>query len=72
MLSGPNHKIKIRADELLKKCKVRYVVVLPDCKHFQALRYESDGEICVVVGPITEPRQPDDERIYRQESSCLS
>ena len=38
-----------------------------DDKEFQALRYENDGEICVVKGPIQEPRQVDEERIYNVE-----
>jgi hypothetical protein len=70
-VNGPEHRITILADELLKKCRVRYIFVLPDCKQFQALRYENGGEICVVVGPITKPRQPDDERIYRVESHLV-
>jgi len=61
---GPDHKITIKADELLDICKERYVIVLPENKPFQALRYENDGEICVVQGPITKPRQVDEERIY--------
>ena len=32
---------------------------------FEALRYEDDGEICVVTGPVTEPRQADKEQILR-------
>jgi hypothetical protein len=64
---GPDHKITIKADELLDKCKERYVIVLPENKPFQALRYENDGEICVVQGPITKPRQVDEERIYNVE-----
>jgi hypothetical protein len=35
----------------------------PD-KLFEALRYENNGEICVVHGPISEPRIIEDERIY--------
>ena len=61
---GPDHKVTINATELLEKCKERYVLVLPDDKVFQALRYENDGEICVVTGPITDPRDIEDERIH--------
>jgi hypothetical protein len=61
---GQDHKTTIKTDKLLKKCKERYVVVLPDDKVFQALRYENDGEICVVTGPITDPRAIEDERIH--------
>ncbi len=40
-----------------------YVIVMPDDKPFQALRYKNDGEICVVTGPVKQPRQEEDERI---------
>lgn len=61
------HKITIEADVLLKICKERVVIVFPDTKQFQALRYENDSEICVVQGPITKPRKVDEKRIYRVE-----
>jgi hypothetical protein len=44
---------------------------LPDDKEFQALRYENNGEICVVTGPITNPRNVDDERIHHIENHCI-
>ena len=50
---------------------MRGVIVLPDCKQFQALRYENDGEICIVTGPITKPRQIEEERIYHIENNLL-
>jgi hypothetical protein len=62
---GPEHKLTIETEESLKKCKVRNVWILPEKEQFQALRYENDGEICVVMGPIKEPRQVDNEREYR-------
>ena len=68
---GPEHKYSVEADELLKKCRKRYVFVPPDDKRFQALRYENDGEICVVTGPVTEPRIKDEERIHRVESNRI-
>jgi hypothetical protein len=63
---GPHHKTTIKADESLERCKKRYVTVLPDGKHFEALRYDNDGGeiICVVHGPILEPRNMEDERIH--------
>ena len=62
---GPEHNITINADKSLKQYKVRYVIVLPDMDEmFQALRYDIDREICVIQGPITEPRNIDDERMY--------
>jgi len=55
---GPEHKITIEAVGLLEKCKERYVIFcMPDSTTFQALRYENGGEVCVVTGPMTTPRQ---------------
>jgi len=61
---GPDHKVTVEADELVNNYMERQVFVLPDNKQFQALQYENDGEICVVQGPITEPRNTEDENIY--------
>jgi hypothetical protein len=63
-IHGPGHNCSISLDEKVKKCKSRYVVVMPDHELFQALRYENDGEICVVTGPVKQPRQEEDERIF--------
>jgi hypothetical protein len=68
---GPDHKVTINATELLKQCKKRYVIVLFDDKVFEALRYKNDGEICVVTGPITDPRVIEDERIHHIENNLL-
>ena len=68
---GPEHKTTIKADDLLKECKERYVVVLPDMKRFQAVRYETDGEICVVKGPITNPRIAADEMLHHVENNLI-
>jgi hypothetical protein len=70
----PEHNTTIITDVLLEKCKVCNVLFLPDAKVrvvFQALRYENDREICVVTGPITQPRQVDDERIYNVENNLI-
>lgn len=53
---GPEHKVTIKAEELLRngRFKQRYVSVFPDgTKKFQALRYEHDGNICVITDPVT-------------------
>jgi hypothetical protein len=68
---GPDHKTTIKADKLLKKCKERYIIVLPDDKVFQAMQYETDGEICVATGPITDPRNKADERIHHIENNLM-
>ena len=65
---GLHHETTIQADKLVDKCKVRSVSVLPECKLFQALRYEKDGEICVVSGPVEQPRNLEDERIYQSQA----
>jgi hypothetical protein len=61
---GPDHKITIKATEWLEKNMDRYVIVLPDDELFQALRYENDGEICIVTGPVAMPRNLEDKRMY--------
>jgi hypothetical protein len=66
---GPDHKITIDADKLQKQFMARHVFVLPDDKLFQALRYENDGEICVVTGPILEPRNTANEGMYHIANS---
>jgi hypothetical protein len=68
---GPEHRSTIEADEILEKCNERYVRVLPAGKLFQALQHKNDGEMCVVKGPITEPRQIDNERTHRVMSDLI-
>jgi hypothetical protein len=60
---GPEHNCTLSADEVLEDCKTRFVL-MPDGKLFQAMRYENDGEICVVKGPIIKPRQVNNERLF--------
>ena len=70
-IHGPGHNCSISLNEKVKECKSRYVIVMPDDKPFQALRYENDGEICVVTGPIKQPRQEDDERICHVANNLI-
>ena len=60
-----HHNTTIRVDEIFDRCKERFVIF--DNKAYQALRYENDGEICVVQGPLILPRNVENERIYRVE-----
>ena len=58
---GPNHAYTKRIDKILSACKERLVIVFPDptkpdWKRFNALRYEDDGDVSVLMGPIEEPR----------------
>ena len=50
---GPGHVCTKEADDTVRKAKNRYVtgVNIGD-KIFWALRYENDGEMCVVTGPM--------------------
>ncbi|KAL3786380.1 hypothetical protein ACHAW5_004777 [Stephanodiscus triporus] len=77
---GLAHNCTVRADLILEYFKVRFVVVMmPDKlgiglglgKEFQALRYENDGLISVVTGPITNPRRGDNERIFHVASDLI-
>ena len=54
---GPDHKTTIILMKLLEECKERYVVVSPERYLYQALRYKNDGKMCIVKGPISEPRR---------------
>ena len=78
---GPNHNCTIMADKGLRKIKSRYVYVMPDnvpprsCDdwkdEFLALRYENDGKICVLSGPITRPRREEREKTFRVSSYLI-
>ena len=68
---GPGHNWTIRLDEKVKECKSRYVIVMPDDKPFQALRYKNDGEMCFVTGPVKQPMQEEDERIFHVASDLI-
>ena len=72
-LFSSEHRCTRYADEVLKKCtaRARIVGVLHDTKTFQALRYENEGEICVVTGPIKRSRQIDEESIFHVESNSI-
>ena len=68
---GAEHRFSISLDAMVKKCKSRNLSVMPDVERFQALRYENDGEICVVTGPIKQPRQEEDERILHVANNLV-
>jgi len=68
---GPEHNITNSCRRTLEDFTTRYVVELPEMDYiFQALRYENDGKICVVTGPVTKPRIKDEERVHRVANSC--
>jgi len=74
-IHGPEHNYTRRANELLLHCQTRHVYILPDCDEeqvFQALRYENEGAICVVKGPVSRPRNEEDEGIFHVESNLIS
>ena len=68
---GSEHIVTIEADAMLKKCMGRYVYVMPENKHFQALRYINDGQICVIMGPIANPRQEEEESVFHVASDLV-
>ena len=68
---GPGHSCTISLDEKVKECKSRYVIGMPDDKPFQALRYENDGKICVITGPVKQLRQEDDERTFHVANNLI-
>jgi hypothetical protein len=68
---GPEHNVTVEAIELLEKFNERYVQMYPDDGLFQALQYENVGEICVVTGPITDPRVIENERTHHIENNLL-
>lgn len=74
-IHGREHICTRLANEWLLRSLTRYVYILPDCNEeqvFQALRYEDEGEIYVVKGPISRPRNDEDEGIFHVESNLIS
>jgi hypothetical protein len=51
---GVDHNYTSKTVSLLEECKMRLVLLAfpHDDGNFQALRYENDGDICIVIGPI--------------------
>jgi hypothetical protein len=51
---GPDHTCTKSTNECLMICKTRFVTLLPEQKepYYIAIRYENDGQICIVRGPI--------------------
>jgi hypothetical protein len=68
---GSSHAYTKRIDEIRRACTERLVFVYhdltkPDSKQqFNALRYDNDGDVYVVMGPIKEPRNIITEREFR-------
>ena len=50
---------------------MRHVLMYPEDGDFLALRYENDGEICVIQGPLLKPRKVEDERIHHIENNLV-
>ena len=69
---GLDHACTKDATHLMNYCMKRLVLILPDKSHyFQAMRYEDDGDTLVVIGPILNPRQVDDEREFQVTSDLV-
>ena len=72
---GEDHKYTKQALELLNKIRRRFVFLGSPGSHgftevYEALRYENDGEMCIVIGPISDMTQNKDEE--GQELSVAS
>ena len=63
---GSEHSATTNNVAVLQKCKVRkvWIVIGGVSKVYQALRYEDDGETCVVRGPIEDPRNVEKEEVF--------
>jgi hypothetical protein len=68
---GPDHRTTIEAVKMLEECNKRHVLMYPEDGDFLALRYENDGEICVIQGPLLKPRKVEDERIHHIENNLV-
>jgi hypothetical protein len=69
---GHEHDYTKKADVLMNHCKGRFVSVMGQfCTHFEALRYEDDGDTLVVNGPIQEPRNRNEEQESRFTSAVV-
>jgi hypothetical protein len=73
---GSGHQRTKDAVLLLKKSLERYVVI--ESKPYQALRYENDGDSCVVEGPVPnqialgELRKFDNEKLFSVASTDIN
>lgn len=54
---GPEHRITCKSKAMQIAFKMRYGWVVGKTDLFQILRYETDGQMCVVKGPVTKPEQ---------------
>lgn len=70
---GPDHRLTLKAEMYLQECKVRYVMVNHqlEWKTFEALRYEEDGEVCVVKGPINEQEEVETFAVFTNGASLF-
>eukprot|EP00984_Skeletonema_dohrnii_P029818 scaffold20708_cov118-Skeletonema_dohrnii-CCMP3373.AAC.2 len=70
---GHEHRSTKAAMSVLTSARERKVVVrLEDVSGwFQALRYENEGDECVVQGPIADPRNDDEEELFSVDSTDI-
>lgn len=57
---GPEHNVTVCAEKLLDDYKQRYVMCIKSKQMYQALRYESSGEL-IIKGPVLKPEDKDEE-----------
>ena len=70
---GSDHNVTKRAESLLFNFQERFVglVGADGIQSFQALRYEEDGEKCVLQGPVANPRYIPAEKTFPVASTYL-
>jgi hypothetical protein len=67
---GEDHSCTVKTALLLKNCKRRLVLLdFHSGDKYQALRYETDGEICILTGPIVD--EYDEGQTFRIESALM-
>ena len=62
---GPGHAITLEVEFILGLCSERRVRMMTDdgSKEYEALRFDDEEGKHIVTGPISNPRNPDEEEI---------
>ena len=75
---GQQHQLGQLSDQLLRVCKRRFVhkALSPNADNasptvqYLALRYENDGEVCIIYGPTAHPRFAPEEIEINEKQTC--
>jgi hypothetical protein len=66
---GSDHNQTRRAVALLQQARERWIVLHSVNEWFEAIRYENDGDKCVIQGPIKDPRVAEEEGTFTVAST---